>query len=146
MITAIITSAITFLSIKITNEAAEKNHKEEARKTQREERKNVYLNFLFYAKMLLDLEPTATEKEKDIVIKRFFKSFIQIYALGSPEIIAEFKKRPIAEPRILENLKELYPIIQTLAANELQGKEIYILANAIASKSNSSVEPGTNLF
>jgi len=125
----LIAGGLTLLGVWITQKHAaereQKNRKEEAKRIQREERKKIYLTFLYTAHRLRNLD-VQTEQERDELIKPFVKSLVEINILGSPEVIAELKKYPLMPSSILlGNLNKLYPILKKRMSQELQGIDVY---------------------
>lgn len=124
VITAIITSAITFLSIKITNEAAEKreerNRIAEARRMQREERKNVYVNFIYH-KIRIDYfvksqDPTSLDVEE--YITEFYKCLAELTLL-CPEVFQQMANIIDRHPYEGEGFLKEWPNISADLKNEI---------------------------
>lgn len=126
-------------ALMVEKERYEKSRMEEKEcqekdKMRREERKNVYINFL--TNVLLCTSDTK-HADDAIDVYKFAESLIAITELGSQEVIKELSpfflmditKREIA----IALIKKLQPII----AEELQGEDIYVIADALAKTSGS---------
>lgn len=127
IIGGIVTGGITLLALWI-------NNRKVAKRIQRDERKEIYLDFLPPAIRL----SAGSRKPNDVEI--LTKSISAIFLLGSPKVIFEINKSNI-DAAHLESLKKALPALISLMAEEIQGFDVYASAMELDENMHSYTRP-----
>lgn len=107
IIGGIVTGGVTLLALRI-------NSRNEMKRIQRNERKDAYINFMYYAHIM------SGNLIKSEDLDGYAKSLSALYILGSPNIIAEINKVNL-DPGHPEKLQKDIPILLAMMAKEIQG-------------------------